>query len=225
MNRLQCTCGLRQATRQWSARTALVQRRTLATTEPRKAPGSSAALVYASLLTAGLASGFALALVFPRPKIFDIMFPVPTPAPPDADSPEGLAHAAELERQLQALPIVQQLRNEMVEVDESTVETSLTATGTTRLKKKYKEARLYAATPVGPHSFTGYSLRGPGKFAIGPMTFSEMNRKTTINIVHIGSGMCGHQGIVHGGLVGTLLDESLGWMVCRHSSCFGSLER
>jgi len=27
--------------------------------------------------------------------------------------------------------------------------------------------------------------------------------------VHVGTGVCGHEGIVHGGLVATLLDESL----------------
>jgi acyl-coenzyme A thioesterase PaaI-like protein len=29
-------------------------------------------------------------------------------------------------------------------------------------------------------------------------------------IVHVGRGLCGHDGIVHGGLLATLLDEGLG---------------
>jgi hypothetical protein len=31
--------------------------------------------------------------------------------------------------------------------------------------------------------------------------------------LHLGRGLCGHDGIIHGGLLATLLDESLGRMV------------
>jgi acyl-coenzyme A thioesterase PaaI-like protein len=33
--------------------------------------------------------------------------------------------------------------------------------------------------------------------------------------VHLGRGLCGHDGIVHGGLLATLLDEALARNVCR----------
>lgn len=29
-------------------------------------------------------------------------------------------------------------------------------------------------------------------------------------MVHLGSGLCGHEGVVHGGLLATILDEAIG---------------
>ncbi|KAL7006936.1 hypothetical protein EMMF5_003520 [Cystobasidiomycetes sp. EMM_F5] len=59
------------------------------------------------------------------------------------------------------------------------------------------------------HSLTQFSLRGPGKFAVNPLVFASLDEKETIAIVHVGNGMCGHNGIVHGGLLATLLDEAV----------------
>ncbi|KAK4055419.1 hypothetical protein OIO90_003257 [Microbotryomycetes sp. JL221] len=75
---------------------------------------------------------------------------------------------------------------------------------------KWTESRPYAATPAGPHSLSGYTLKGPGKFAVAPLVFSSRDKRQAVFVVHVGSGLCGHEGIVHGGLLGTLLDESLG---------------
>jgi hypothetical protein len=53
------------------------------------------------------------------------------------------------------------------------------------------------------------ALRGPGKLALRPLVRSRKNDKEAVVLVHVGRGLCGHDGIIHGGLLATLLDESL----------------
>jgi acyl-coenzyme A thioesterase PaaI-like protein len=59
------------------------------------------------------------------------------------------------------------------------------------------------------NNFTAGALRGPGKLALMPMVMSRYDESEAVVIVHVGRGLCGHDGIVHGGLLATLLDESL----------------
>lgn len=74
----------------------------------------------------------------------------------------------------------------------------------------YTESRPYAASTPGPHSLSAYTLRGPGKFAVAPLVFTSRDKKEAVFLMHVGGGMCGHEGVVHGGLLATMLDESLG---------------
>ena len=59
------------------------------------------------------------------------------------------------------------------------------------------------------HHFTGGIMSGPGRIAVPPLTFAEKGGKSLTVFLHLGSDMCGHQGIVHGGCLATLLDEGL----------------
>ena len=63
------------------------------------------------------------------------------------------------------------------------------------------------------NSLTAGALRGPGKLALSPLMRVKKDESEIVAIVHIGRGLCGHDGIVHGGLLATLLDESMGRMV------------
>jgi acyl-coenzyme A thioesterase PaaI-like protein len=83
------------------------------------------------------------------------------------------------------------------------------------LVKKYTVSRPYAATPPGPHSLSAYTLRGPGKFAVPPLVFTTQDKRESVLILHVGDGLCGHEGVVHGGLLATVLDEALGRTVSR----------
>ena len=83
--------------------------------------------------------------------------------------------------------------------------------------KKYTVSRPYAATPPGPHSLSAYTLRGPGKFAVPPLVFTTQDKRESVLILHVGDGLCGHEGVVHGGLLATVLDEALGRTVSRCS--------
>jgi hypothetical protein len=85
----------------------------------------------------------------------------------------------------------------------------------TPLTPRYTLSRPYAATPPGPHSLSGYTLRGPGKFAVPPLVFTTKDKRESVLVVHVGGGLCGHEGVVHGGLLATVMDEALGRTVRR----------
>lgn len=218
--------GLPRSGHKLSLSTATTQSGSGASSHPSTPPRRSF-ILYTALLTTGVVSGLVLSLVVPRPRLLSILYPVPTPAPDGVDTVEGIKHARELERQLQNLAVVQRLRNERIPApapslaaDNTTpapgAETSLTTTSadtdsaTSQTVLKYSESRPYSTAPPGPHSLTGYSLRGPGKFALPPLVFSTADKKQGVFVIHIGAGLCGHEGITHGGLLGTLLDECLG---------------
>lgn len=216
-----------------STATATANRSSAGATAHPSAPPRRSFLTYTALLTTGVVSGLVLSLVVPRPRLLSILYPVPTPAPDGVDTVEGIKHARELEQQLQNLAVVRQLRSERIQAPTAGLDTTpapnstLTAsaeanTAITETVPKYTESRPYAATPPGPHSLTGYSLRGPGKFALPPLVFSTADKKEGIFVIHIGAGLCGHEGITHGGLLGTLLDECLGRTVRSAESRIGT---
>ena len=63
------------------------------------------------------------------------------------------------------------------------------------------------------NSLTAGALRGPGKLALCPLVRVKKGASESYVFLHLGQGLCGHDGIIHGGLLATLLDESLGRMV------------
>ncbi|SCV69471.1 BQ2448_2491 [Microbotryum intermedium] len=200
---------------------------TSSTSSPPRRPGSSRTFL---TLATGLVLGSALALTLPRPRLLSLIFPSPTPLPHAADSEQGRLETQRIEEELQALAIVQQLRQAQVvsaegytnpiiaqDVSPTHVETSLTGVAERTsprdpsLAPKYRESRPYAAVNAGPHSLSGYTLRGPSKFAIPPLAFTTKDNKEAVFVMHLGRGLCGHEGVVHGGLLATVLDESLAW--------------
>lgn len=60
-----------------------------------------------------------------------------------------------------------------------------------------------------PHNLTAGTLAGPGKITIAPYVWGDKEGKELYVIAHLGTDVCGHDGIVHGGLLATLLDEGL----------------
>lgn len=76
---------------------------------------------------------------------------------------------------------------------------------------QWYEARPYKRFPEERrvNNLTAGALRGPGKLAIIPLVRSKFDESEAIGFVHVGRGLCGHDGIVHGGLLATILDESL----------------
>ncbi|TID03825.1 UPF0644 protein PB2B4.06 [Colletotrichum higginsianum] len=67
------------------------------------------------------------------------------------------------------------------------------------------------------HNLTGGALLGPGRITVPPVCWTEKGGKSFVSISHLGTDMCGHPGIVHGGLLATMLDEGLA------RCCFGAL--
>ncbi|KAK2002870.1 thioesterase superfamily protein [Colletotrichum falcatum] len=59
------------------------------------------------------------------------------------------------------------------------------------------------------HNLTGGTLLGPGRITVPPVCWTEKGGKSLVSISHLGTDVCGHPGIVHGGLLATMLDEGL----------------
>jgi hypothetical protein len=138
---------------------------------------------------------YTLGAIFP-PAPLSILFPRAAPAPPDPASPESIAYTESLESQLQTLPLLQSLR-QRVDADE------------------WYEVRPYqnVSEERRVNHLTSGALRGPGKLALPALVRVKKDESESFIFVHVGRGMCGHDGIVHGGLLATLLDETLGRMV------------
>src|SRR5690606_3457719 len=57
------------------------------------------------------------------------------------------------------------------------------------------------------HHLLAGALKGQGKLLIPPAIFSSIDGLQIDSVLHLGSDMCGHPGIIHGGLIATILDE------------------
>lgn len=88
-----------------------------------------------------------------------------------------------------------------------------------RLNSKLSESRPHLRIPESQkgHNLTGGTLLGPGKVIVPPLTWSEKGGKSLISISHLGKDLCGHPGIIHGGLLATMLDEGMA------KCCFAAL--
>ena len=73
------------------------------------------------------------------------------------------------------------------------------------------ESRPHLKIPehLRKHTLTGGTLTGPGKITVPPIVFSEKDGKSLVSVAYLGTDLCGYSGIVHGGLLATLLDEGL----------------
>ncbi|KAI9636278.1 HotDog domain-containing protein [Dioszegia hungarica] len=139
-------------------------------------------------LTIAFPAAYFTGAVFP-PKIVLLLYPRYAPPPPAGDSPQGKALMGETEKDLQKLWIVARLRT----------------------REGWYETRPYARfDPDKIHnSLTAGSLRGPGKLAVPPIVFSKDDESEAIAVLHLGRALCGHDGIIHGGIISTVFDESL----------------
>ncbi|KAJ5098790.1 Thioesterase/thiol ester dehydrase-isomerase [Penicillium argentinense] len=73
----------------------------------------------------------------------------------------------------------------------------------------FKEVRPHLKLPeqLRARMLTAGTLSGPNKIVVPPYVFSEEGGKSMISFMYLGSDVCGHPGIIHGGLLATLLDE------------------
>ncbi|KAJ6006172.1 Thioesterase superfamily [Penicillium sp. IBT 35674x] len=80
-----------------------------------------------------------------------------------------------------------------------------------RANPDFKESRPHLKIPesMRPRSLTAGTLAGPNKIVVPPYVFSERDGKSLVSLMYLGSEICGHPGIIHGGLLATLLDEGL----------------
>lgn len=80
-----------------------------------------------------------------------------------------------------------------------------------RANPDFTESRPHLKIPeaVRAHSLTGGTLAGPGMIVVPPYFWGEKTGKELTQIFYVGSNVSGHPGIVHGGLLATMLDEGL----------------
>ncbi|KAF2495886.1 hypothetical protein BU16DRAFT_526436 [Lophium mytilinum] len=76
---------------------------------------------------------------------------------------------------------------------------------------KFIASRPHLKIPpsLRPHNLMGGALIGENKIGVPPLTFTTEDGSRFVSVQHLGSALCGHPGVVHGGLLGTLLDEGL----------------
>ena len=88
-----------------------------------------------------------------------------------------------------------------------------------RANADFTEQRPHMKIPeaVRDHTLVAGNLLGPGKIWVPPIAFIEKGGKSLTVMMYVGQDICGHPGIIHGGLVATVFDESLA------RCCFGAL--
>lgn len=81
------------------------------------------------------------------------------------------------------------------------------------------ETRPHLQMPeaIRRQSLTAGTLAGSRKLVVPPRLWRDGKGESMVSIIYIGPELCGHPGIVHGGLLATLLDE--GFAGC----CFDAL--
>lgn len=130
------------------------------------------------------------------PEIAHLLSPRTAPPPLHPDDPAAIVHIAELEEQLDHLPVLEAHRAR----DD---------------KHEWYETRPYVNLPEERrvNSLTAGTLKGPGKLAIPPLVRARHDAKENWVFIHVGRALCGHEGVIHGGLLATLLDETLARVV------------
>ncbi|KAF9149334.1 hypothetical protein BG015_008874 [Linnemannia schmuckeri] len=77
---------------------------------------------------------------------------------------------------------------------------------------EWKEANpyWYLTKNTTPHHLTAGTLRGENMLSVHPLKFERKDQKAIVLFLHLGRSLCGHDRIIHGGLLATLLDEATG---------------
>ena len=92
-------------------------------------------------------------------------------------------------------------------------------TRTLRSKPEITESRPHLKVPKVQrrNHFTGGVLMGPEKVVVPTIQWSERGGKSLVSITYLGTDLCGQPGIIHSGVLATILDEGLA------RCCFGAL--
>ncbi|MCJ1321731.1 hypothetical protein MMC15_007076 [Xylographa vitiligo] len=80
-----------------------------------------------------------------------------------------------------------------------------------RRNPAFTESRPHVRIPAAmrAHNLTGGTLLGPGRIAVPPLAFVEAGGKSMVCFLYLGADLCGRPGVVHGGLLATILDEGM----------------
>lgn len=170
----------------------------LYSTSSASQPRASSNLVRGVFFAASLGSAYTVGSLYP-PTLATFISPRVAPPLPNANTPEAEAYTAALEQEMESLPLLREQRSRKDADD-------------------WYEARPFTDYPTQKlaNHMTAGALRGPGKLALRPLIRAKKDESEAWVIVHLGRALCGHEGIIHGGLMATLIDEALGRMVCSY---------
>ena len=130
-----------------------------------------------------------------------------------------------VERYMHELPFVQQLQAHAVDAASARRIKAAAGVAPPTEPPSVEDACFVALRPFAnipedrlEHNLTGSTLRGRDGFAITPLVFSKTAKGAKMlggrvgdgfAIVHLGRDLSGFQGVVHGGMIATILDEAL----------------
>ncbi|KZT25501.1 Thioesterase/thiol ester dehydrase-isomerase [Neolentinus lepideus HHB14362 ss-1] len=156
------------------------------------APRRSNTLLSISLFSLGCTSAYVLGSLYP-PTLITYLAPRSAPPPLHPSDPRAGPYIEALEDSLQSLPLLSQARSAPDAAE-------------------WYETRPYTHIPEERrvNSLTVGALNGPGKLALRPLVRARRDESEAMVFLHLGRGVCGHEGLVHGGLLATILDEGLG---------------
>lgn len=81
------------------------------------------------------------------------------------------------------------------------------------VEKNWTESRPHMKIPpaLRGHNLTGGTLLGENKIVVPPLNFHTKDAPLPemVSLQYLGGDLCGHPGIIHGGLSATLLDEGM----------------
>ncbi|KAF4549577.1 Hypothetical protein D9617_21g097980 [Elsinoe fawcettii] len=159
------------------------------TTTPPQAPSRSRLRTFfLSLLF--LAAGVTMAAAPAAPTVSGLV------TPPSDEATLGLyqpttPHSSEIDNHILSHPLSVSLRSD----------------------PNFTESRPHMKIPpaMRPQNLTGGTLLGADKIEVPPLVFQDTASAlpTLVSLSYLGPALCGHPGIVHGGLLATLLDEGL----------------
>ncbi|EOA82064.1 uncharacterized protein SETTUDRAFT_141992 [Exserohilum turcica Et28A] len=126
-----------------------------------------------------------------------------------APAMQSLQELANPPTDAETLELYQPSSEELAEIEKSIFEHPLTKS--LLEDPKYLASRPHLKIPeqLRPQNLTGGTLLGEDKIAVPPLQFTTSDGSHYVSLQYLGSALCGHPGIVHGGLLATLLDEGL----------------
>ncbi|GES56803.1 thioesterase family protein [Aspergillus terreus] len=77
--------------------------------------------------------------------------------------------------------------------------------------KGLSESRYYQNVPISMEQemFSVGSLLGPSKLPVRPLAFYEAGGGSFFLVLYIGGGLAGYPGMIHGGVLATIMDEGM----------------
>ncbi|KAF9406406.1 hypothetical protein BGZ94_003131, partial [Podila epigama] len=114
--------------------------------------------------------------------------PFPSSNPVTKEKVKEIKKSVLLEREMQELDLVLQYKDKVK-------------------AGEWKEADPYffLTDHTKKHNLTAGTLRGENMLSVRPLKFERKDKKAIVLFLHLGRSLCGHDKIIHGGLLATLL--------------------